>query len=211
MAELSTNQEDEINTSVALQHDLELEKLRTEVASLHEKLKKNTEIHTITQLKEVEPHDYEDLKKQNKRLKNIVRKYQQAYAIGGISTLNLLVDDYKSFSKKRLAEITNEILSQNYDRETIIEVAGLCDYLAGIRSSFKALLKTYTNGKWVNNPAFRKIKNDVDNITTMLGKETILMNLDESKYEEYHQLLCRIADSCTEFLEKNSGKKGMCS
>jgi len=207
MEELANQMPDETSTAVTLQRDIELEKLRAEVASLHEKLKTTAELHTITQLKEVKPADYDDIKKQNRMLTNIVKKYQQAYAMGGISTLTILVDDYKTFSKKRLAEITNEILAQNYDRETINEVTDLCDYLTFIRSEFRALVQTHINGKFVTNPAFRKIKNDVENITTMLGKESVLMKLDEGKYEEYHQLLCKIKDSCTEFLEQNRRAK----
>lgn len=190
-----------VSSSVPVDDD-QVQSLRDEIATLKEQLQQREKMHTITMIKEVKPSDYDELKHRCKDLEKKLQKYRSAYALGGISTLSMLIDDYKSLSKKRLSEITNEILAENFDKETITETISFCDYLANIRSEIRAIIGMNTRGKWINNPAYRKIKCDADYITELLSKDSNLIKIDENRYEEFHQLLCNITNVLKEFFNK---------
>lgn len=180
----------------------EIKSLQEKIKELEAQLELKEKMNTITSIKIEAPDDYDDLKKKCKKLEGIVKKYQTAYALSGISTLSILIDDYKAFSKKRLAEITNEILAESFDRETIGEALSFCDYLDNVRSEIRALISTHNRGKWINNPSFRKVKNDIDYITSFLNKDSNLVKIKENRYEDLHQLLCHMTDALKEFCGK---------
>lgn len=83
---------------------VEIEKNRAEyIRELEEKIQAlESREPKIERIVEITLADYESLKRENRKLEQQIRKYRQILAVGGVSELSLLIDQYIDMSKKQL-------------------------------------------------------------------------------------------------------------
>lgn len=182
----------------------EIQQLKAEIAANQ---KRNTAV-TIREVK-VLPPDYEENKATIRRLEKKISKYQKIFELGSMSELEILVDKYVEDSKKQLRKIAMEIKSTSYERYQIIQIINLIDFMAKIRDELYSFIITTEEGKFLINPAYRKVSFDINVITDTLKEKKKIINLDEDKLEELHQLLRTTNNNLNEFfaLTENVNKK----
>ena len=85
----------------------EIEKNPTEyIHELEEKIRQlESREPKLERIVEITPADYESLKRENRKLEQQIRKYRQILAVGGVSELSLLIDQYIDMSKKQLKKM----------------------------------------------------------------------------------------------------------
>lgn len=186
----------------------EVEDLKNRVAELEaeleeqdKKLQASKKMHMITAIAQVEPADYNDLKKQVRKLEGIVHNYRKVYATGGIATIVMLIEDYKSFSKKRMGEICDELMASSYDNESISAAADFSSYLEDIKMEIDSLTSVYKQGHKLNRPNYGQAKFDVDVIKKLLNANALL-KCDESRLEALHELLAEHITALNDFFQK---------
>lgn len=182
----------------------EIQQLKAEIAANQ---KRNTAV-AIREVK-VLPPDYEENKATIRRLEKKISKYQKIFELGNMSELGILIDKYVEDSKKQLRKIAMEIKSTSYERYQIIQIINLIDFMAKIRDELYSFIITTEEGKFLINPAYRKVSFDINVITDTLKEKKKIINLDEDKLEELHQLLRTTNNNLNEFfaLTENVNKK----
>lgn len=193
------NQEDSLREIDALKNKIQA--LEEENAALQKR-----SVQKITKEVEVPPADYENLKKEVKKLEKKVKGYQQIFEMGGISNISIHIDKYKEMSKSQLLKICSEAHSMDYDRQQISEIVGLIDFLSQTQEQLSSLISTSSEGKFLVNRAFRQVDIDIQQITGKLNTKSNLINLDESKLEELHQILLRIFETIDNFFNTYSNR-----
>ena len=158
---------------------------------------------TIKQEVIVPPPDYEQLKKENKKLIKKVNEFEKIIDMGGISNATILIQDFKESCKTKLVKISNEVHKMDYDKIQIIEINNLIDFLQQTIEQLNSLITTSQEGMFLINSAFKKVDMDIQQITSKLMNRSNIIELDEKKLEEYHQILMRIYDAINNFIEVN--------
>ena len=183
-----------------------IKKLEKDNEELQSKLNSEKKVQFINREVIVYPADYKQLQKDNKELEKRVAKYQKIFKNGGISDLDILITKFKETTKPQLIKIADEFYHTDYDKVQINEVLKLIDYLNQTKEQLYSLVTTSENGKFIINPAFRKVQNDITAITEFLNQKNNLLNFDEQKLEEYHQILLRVHNTITDFIKTKNTK-----
>lgn len=186
----------------------EIERLQAELSRAKDENKalRNKPPLTIKQEVTVAPPDYEQLKKDNKKLLRKVNEFEKIIDMGGISNATILIQNFKESSKTSLTKISNEIHKMDYDKGQIVEINSLIDFLQQTIEQLNSLIATSHEGMFLVNQSFHKVDIDIQQITSKLINRNSIFELDEKKLEEYHQLLIRIYDTIDHFLEVNKKK-----
>lgn len=182
----------------------EIQQLKAEIAA-------NQKLNTAVTIREVKvfPPDYEENKATIRRLEQKINKYQKIFELGSMSELGVLIDKYVDYSKQQLRKIAMEIKSTSYERYQIIQIINLIDFITKIRDELHSFIITTEEGKFLINPAYSKVSIDINEITDTLKEKKKIINLDEDKLEELHQLLRSINSDLSEFFAfaENANKK----
>jgi len=183
-----------------------INRLEKENEELQAKLNSQKRVQVITKDVIVPPPDYKQLQKDNKELEKRIAKYQKIFKNGGISDLDILITKFKETTKPQLIKIADEFYHTDYDKVQINEILKLIDYLNQTKEELYSLVTTSENGRFIINPAFRKVQNDITAITECLNQKNNILNLDEQTLEEYHQILLRVHNTIMDFIKTKKSK-----
>lgn len=186
----------------------EIEKNPTEyIHELEEKIRQlESREPKLERIVEITPADYESLKRENRKLEQQIRKYRQILAVGGVSELSLLIDQYIDMSKKQLKKISAEIHISNFDKIHIQQIIHLTDYITGVQQEFDSFISMHTEGKWVVHPIYRKLESDICRINKMLSCKTNFYKIGELRLEELHQTLLQVIEVIGRYFETVNGE-----
>ena len=186
----------------------EIEKNPTEyIHELEEKIRQlESREPKLERIVEITPADYESLKRENRKLEQQIRKYRQILAVGGVSELSLLIDQYIDMSKKQLKKISAEIHISNFDKIHIQQIIHLTDYITGVQQEFDSFISMHTEGKWVVHPIYRKLESDIRRINEMLSCKTNFYKIEELRLEELHQTLLQVIEVIGRYFETANGE-----
>ena len=177
---------------------VEIEKNRAEyIRELEEKIQAlESREPKIERIVKITPADYESLKRENRKLEQQIRKYRQILAVGGVSELSLLIDQYIDMSKKQLKKISAEIHISNFDKIHIQQIIHLTDYITGVQQEFDSFISMHTEGKWVVHPIYRKLE----------SCKTNFYKIEELRLEELHQTLLQVIEVIGRYFETANGE-----
>lgn len=190
-----------------------IEELETQLAAIQEDARqkevliaelKNRPPQVITRPVEVEPPDYKEIKRKNSNLEVQVKKLRQIIEFGGYSELGALIDQYIDSSKNQLKSIMREAELSSYDKSQTREIMELIQYLEDVQNELYSLISTSEQGKWLINPAFRRIKIDADNIGKLLSNTGSISYMEEKHLETLHQILLSSIGTISDFMEKGT-------
>lgn len=178
----------------------QIEALQNQLAEKDKDLAASKKIYTITNVAEVPPQDYETIKLRNKKLEVIVNNYRRVYSHSGVATIAMLMEDYKGFTKKRMAEIFDEILASDFDSATIKATADFIAYLTEIKTDMETLIAIAEQGKTLNRPNFRQVKFDADRIKKLL-RDSVFLKCNDQRLIELHEILSRMINQLSNFFK----------
>ena len=154
---------------------------------------------------QVPPADYEQLKYQVNRQKKQIKKYQQLLAFGGTQNLANLIENFADKAKSSLKKIALEIENTSYDQQQIQRIIKLCDFLDKSREELYSFVSTADDGKFISNPAFRRVQQDISLITARLNERGTVYNIHEERLPEFHHVLLSVLEAIKPYL--NEGEK----
>lgn len=154
---------------------------------------------------QVPPADYEQLKYQVNRQKKQIKKYQQLLAFGGTQNLANLIENFADKAKSSLKRIALEIENTSYDQQQIQRIIKLCDFLDKSREELYSFVSTADDGKFISNPAFRRVQQDISLITARLNERGTVYNIPEERLPEFHHVLLSVLEAIKPYL--NEGEK----
>lgn len=154
---------------------------------------------------QVPPADYEQLKYQVNRQKKQIKKYQQLLAFGGTQNLANLIENFADKAKSSLKKIALEIENTSYDQQQIQRIIKLCDFLDKSREELYSFVSTADDGKFISNPAFRRVQQDISLITARLNERGTVYNIPEERLPEFHHVLLSVLEAIKPYL--NEGEK----
>lgn len=154
---------------------------------------------------QVPPADYEQLKYQVNRQKKQIKKYQQLLAFGGTQNLANLIENFADKAKSSLKKIALEIENTSYDQQHIQRIIKLCDFLDKSREELYSFVSTADDGKFISNPAFRRVQQDISLITARLNERGTVYNIPEERLPEFHHVLLSVLEAIKPYL--NEGEK----
>ena len=152
---------------------------------------------------QVPPADYEQLKYQVNRQKKQIKKYQQLLAFGGTQNLANLIENFADKAKSSLKRIALEIENTSYDQQQIQRIIKLCDFLDKSREELYSFVSTADDGKFISNPAFRRVQQDISLITARLNERGTVYNIPEERLPEFHHVLLSVLEPYLDEGEKN--------
>ena len=154
---------------------------------------------------QVPPADYKQLKYQVNRQKKQIKKYQQLLAFGGTQNLANLIENFADKAKSSLKKIALEIENTSYDQQQIQRIIKLCDFLDKSREELYSFVSTADDGKFISNPAFRRVQQDISLITARLNERGTVYNIPEERLPEFHHVLLSVLEAIKPYL--NEGEK----
>ena len=154
---------------------------------------------------QVPPADYEQLKYQVNRQKKQIKKYQQLLAFGGTQNRANLIENFADKAKSSLKKIALEIENTSYDQQQIQRIIKLCDFLDKSREELYSFVSTADDGKFISNPAFRRVQQDISLITARLNERGTVYNIPEERLPEFHHVLLSVLEAIKPYL--NEGEK----
>ena len=154
---------------------------------------------------QVPPADYEQLKYQVNRQKKQIKKYQQLLAFGGTQNLANLIENFADKAKSSLKKIALEIENTSYDQQQIQRIIKRCDFLDKSREELYSFVSTADDGKFISNPAFRRVQQDISLITARLNERGTVYNIPEERLPEFHHVLLSVLEAIKPYL--NEGEK----
>lgn len=153
----------------------------------------------------VPPADYEQLKYQVNRQQKQIKKYQQLLAFGGTQNLANLIEGFADKAKSTMKKIALEIENTSYDQQQIQRIIKLCDFLDKSREELYSFVSTADDGKFISNPAFRRVQQDISLITARLNEKGTVYNIPEERLPEFHHVLLSVLEAIKPYL--NEGEK----
>lgn len=141
---------------------------------------------------EVTPPDYNELKLRARKQEKIIKKYEQMFALGGVSDLTILIDNFIDSAKSQLKKISMEIECTSYDKQQIQRIIKLCDFLDQSREELYSFIETAEQGKFINNADFRKVLMDIKLLTERLNNKQKLYKIPEEELPTMHQTLMQV-------------------
>lgn len=186
--------------------DDETAMLRMQLEEKDKRIKalKNREPIVVREI-QVPPADYEQLKYQVNRQKKQIKKYQQLLAFGGTQNLANLIENFADKAKSSLKRIALEIENTSYDQQQIQRIIKLCDFLDKSREELYSFVSTADDGKFISNPAFRRVQQDISLITARLNERGTVYNIPEERLPEFHHVLLSVLEAIKPYL--NEGEK----
>ena len=154
---------------------------------------------------QVPPADYKQLNSQVNRQKKQIKKYQQLLAFGGTQNLANLIENFADKAKSSLKKIALEIENTSYDQQQIQRIIKLCDFLDKSREELYSFVSTADDGKFISNPAFRRVQQDISLITARLNERGTVYNIPEERLPEFHHVLLSVLEAIKPYL--NEGEK----
>ena len=151
---------------------------------------------------QVPPADYEQLKYQVNRQKKQIKKYQQLLAFGGTQNLANLIENFADKAKSSLKRIALEIENTSYDQQQIQRIIKLCDFLDKSREELYSFVSTADDGKFISNPAFRRVQQDISLITARLNERGTVYNIPEERLPEFHHVLLSVLEAIKPYLDE---------
>lgn len=151
---------------------------------------------------QVPPADYEQLKYQVNRQKKQIKKYQQLLAFGGTQNLANLIENFADKAKSSLKKIALEIENTSYDQQQIQRIIKLCDFLDKSREELYSFVSTADDGKFISNPAFRRVQQDISLITARLNERGTVYNIPEERLPEFHHVLLSVLEAIKPYLDE---------
>lgn len=156
--------------------------------------------------KQVPPPDYEDIKKANKALEKQNRRYKQMFSMGHISDLSLLISKFIESSKVDFQKIASEIELTDYNQHQVTEILALVDYLKSACDDFYALISVSEEGRFINNPPFRRIVFNEQIIRKFFAKKSVFLKYDAKTLGRLHQILLAFIQKLKDFEEDPEGR-----
>ena len=135
------------------------------------------------------PLDYENLKKENRKLAKQCKRLLKLVSYGNITTLQSLIDDYMSNSRSELKKILGEIQLTDYGIEEMDAVRKLIDHLDTVRSELSSFLMIQEEGKFIEHPLLRQCKNEIKIISWKLQHNEKLVVFENERLTEFHDFL----------------------
>lgn len=160
-----------------------------------------SKVKSITRIEK--PSDYENLGKENRALKEQVKRYQQLFAMNGITDLALMVDEYISLSRKRLKEIAAEAKLADFDRNQIQILLRLSEFLYAVAEEVRSFTSLYIEGKWAEHPASRRVDLDIKTLTSLFARKENFIMLTNEEMEEFHQELVSVIELVERFIKSD--------
>ena len=151
---------------------------------------------------QVPPADYEQLKYQVNRQKKQIKKSQQLLAFGGTQNLANLIENFADKAKSSLKRIALEIENTSYDQQQIQRIIKLCDFLDKSREELYSFVSTADDGKFISNPAFRRVQQDISLITARLNERGTVYNIPEERLPEFHHVLLSVLEAIKPYLDE---------
>ena len=151
---------------------------------------------------QVPPADYEQLKYQVNRQKKQIKKYQQLLAFGGTQNLANLIENFADKAKSSLKRIALEIENTSYDQQQIQRIIKLCDFLDKSREELYSFVSTADDGKFISNPAFRRVQQDISLITARLNERGTVYNIPEERLPEFHHVLLSVLEAIKPYVDE---------
>lgn len=186
----------------------ELDRLKEELRNKDAYIRKleNRKPVVVEKKVSVPPPDYEYIKNQAARMQKQLKKYQQLLAFGGTSNLSILIEGFAEKAKSSLKKIAMEIENTNYDQQQIQRIIKLCDFLDQSREELYSFIATADEGKFVTNPDFRRVQQDIRLITARLNERGTIYQIPEESLKDFHHTLLSVLEAIKPFLSQ--GERG---
>lgn len=151
---------------------------------------KSSDAITIIREKIVPPSDYEQMKAENKKLKDLVRRQNSILMHGKVSDLSKLIDDFFVYSRTQMKKITLEISLMQHSSEELVKVVMLTDYLLSLYDSLCKQTGISSDGQRERTAKTEsELARDLSQIATLAEERHIFSELSADEINELRQPL----------------------